>query len=182
MNDSTQERERERAPGARRNLHDAVVWVVLGVIILVASLSMDRLESQGINPYTAPGLLPGLLGVAMMCVGVLMALRSIGEGALAARVAGVVPGGSGGSAHTQLIRVLALCLVFTVALLGHGLPFWLAGAIFVSASILTLQQAQRKAAQTRLGLREIATAVSIGLGAGGAITLIFQTLFLVRLP
>ena len=71
---------------------------------------------------------------------------------------------------------------FRVGLLGHGLPFWLVGAIFVTASILTLQHAQRNAAQTRLGVREIATAVAIGLGAGGAITLIFQTLFLVRLP
>jgi hypothetical protein len=181
MNDSTEVGAREGAPSARRNLQDAVVWVVLGAIILVGSLSMDRLESQGINPYTAPGLLPGLLGVAMMCLGVLLAMRSLGEGAM--RKAPVsVSRGSAGSGHGQLTRVLALCLIFTVALLGHGLPFWLVGAIFVSASILTLQQVQRKAAQKRLGLREIATAIVIGLGAGGAITLIFQTLFLVRLP
>jgi hypothetical protein len=180
MNDSTEDGTRDRAPSARRNLQDAVVWAALGGIILVASLSMDRLESQGINPYTAPGLLPGLLGVAMMCLGVLLAFRSIGEGALARRAPG--SGGPAGAGHAQLIRVLVLCLIFTVALLGHGLPFWLVGAIFVSTSILTLQQAQRKAAQARLGLREIATAVSIGLGAGGAITLIFQTFFLVRLP
>jgi Tripartite tricarboxylate transporter TctB family len=181
MNDSTEDGARDRAPSARRNLQDAVVWVVLGGIILVASLSMDRLESQGINPYTAPGLLPGLLGVAMMCLGGLLAFRSIGEGALTRRapVSSGVPAGGG---HAQLLRVLALCLIFTVALLGHGLPFWLVGAIFVSTSILTLQQAQRQAAQAKLGLREIATAVVIGLGAGGAITLIFQTFFLVRLP
>jgi len=181
MNDSTEDGARDRAPRARRNLQDAVVWVVLGAIILVASLSMDRLESQGINPYTAPGLLPGLLGVAMMCLGVLLALRSLGEGATRHTPVSVSRGPDG-SGHGQLTRVLALCLIFTVALLGHGLPFWLVGAIFVSASILTLQQAQRKAAQKRLELREIASAVAIGLGAGGAITLIFQTLFLVRLP
>jgi hypothetical protein len=180
MNDSTEDGARDRAPSARRNLQDAVVWVVLGGIILIASLSMDRLESQGINPYTAPGLLPGLLGVAMMCLGALLAFRSIGEGALTRRAPG--SGAAAGGGHAQLLRVLALCLIFTVALLGHGLPFWLVGAIFVSTSILTLQQAQRQAAQARLGLREIATAVTIGLGAGGAITLIFQIFFLVRLP
>lgn len=180
MNNSTEDGARDHAPRARRNLQDAVVWMVLGGIILVASLSMDRLESQGINPYTAPGLLPGLLGVAMMCLGGLLAYRSIGEGALTRRAP--VSGAAAGGGHAQLLRVLALCLIFTVALLGHGLPFWLVGAIFVSTSILTLQQAQRQAAQARLGLREIATAVTIGLGAGGAITLIFQTFFLVRLP
>jgi hypothetical protein len=180
MNDSAEDEARARAPGARRNLQDAVVWVVLGTAILVASLSMDRLESQGINPYTAPGLLPGLLGVAMICLGVLLAVRSIGERALARHAR--VPRGPDAGGHMQLVRVLGLCLIFTVGLLGRGLPFWLVGAIFVSASILTLQQGQRNTTQTRPGLREIATAVSIGLGAGGAITLIFQTLFLVRLP
>jgi hypothetical protein len=179
MNDFTEDGAHDHALKARRNLQDAVVWVILGGVILVASLSMDRLESQGINPYTAPGLLPGLLGVVMMCLGVLLALRSIGEGALT-RHTPALSGPAGG--YKQLIVVLALCLVFTAVLLGHGLPFWLAGAMFVSASILTLQQAQRSAAQERLGLREIATAVSIGLGAGGAITLVFQTFFLVRLP
>jgi hypothetical protein len=155
---------------------------------------MDRLESQGINPYTAPGLLPGLLGIAMICLGLLMAFRSIGAGALARHTAASAsmpasvsaspsaPDLPAAGGHRQLLRVLALCLIFTVALLGHGLPFWLVGAIFVSASILTLQQAQRKAAQARLGWREVATALCIGLGAGGAITVIFQTLFLVRLP
>jgi hypothetical protein len=180
-----QDGAREHASGARRNFHDAIVWAILGALILGASLSMDRLESQGINPYTAPGLLPGLLGIAMICLGVLLAFRSVREGALARRAAGhavhaipVAPGGG----HGQLLRVLALCLFFTVVLLGHGLPFWLVGALFVSASILTLQRAQRKAAHARLGWREIATAVVIGLGAGGAITLVFQTFFLVRLP
>lgn len=182
MTESTEEGARDPAPGARRNLQDAVVWAVFGGIILVASLSMDRLESQGINPYTAPGLLPGLLGVAMMCLGVLLAFRSIGEGALARHVPVAMPGEQAAGGHRQLVRVLVLCLIFTVVLLGHGLPFWLVGAIFVSASILTLQHGQRRATQTRLGWREIATAVLIGLGAGGAITLIFQTLFLVRLP
>jgi hypothetical protein len=179
MNDFTEDGAHDHALKARRNLQDAVVWVILGGVILVASLLMDRLESQGINPYTAPGLLPGLLGVVMVCLGALLALRSIGEGVLARHTPALSGPASG---YKQLMVVLALCLIFTAVLLGHGLPFWLAAAMFVSASILTLQQAQRKAAQERLGLREIATAVSIGLGAGGAITLVFQTFFLVRLP
>ena len=182
MKDSTAAAAPDRTLKARRNLHDALAWLILGGVILVASLSMDRLESQGINPYTAPGLLPGLLGVAMMCLGALLALRSLGEGALARHAHRAALPGEPFGRHRQFMLVLALCLVFTAVLLGHGLPFWLAGAIFVSASVLTLQHPQRKAAQTRLGWRETATAVAIGLGAGWAITLIFQSIFLVRLP
>jgi hypothetical protein len=177
MNDAKEDGARDRALQARRNLRDAAAWFALGAAIFAASWSMDRLQNQGINPYTIPGLLPGLLGIAMMILGALLALRSIGEGALMcpAPAPGASPGGRG-----QLLLTLALCLVFTGALLGHGLPFWLAAAIFVAASILTLHRAQAEPKRSRL--REAATATLIGLCAGGAITLVFQVLFLVRLP
>ena len=175
MNDAMKNGARDRALRARRNLRDAVAWIALGAVIFAASWSMDRLKSQGINPYTIPGLLPGLLGIAMMILGALLAIRSLGEGARTPLAA--APGGPAGG-YRQLILTLALCLVFAGVLLGHGLPFWLAAAIFVTVSILALHRQQ--AAQSKR--REIATAVCIGLCAGGAITLIFQVLFLVRLP
>ena len=100
---------------------------------------MDRLESQHINPYTVPGLLPALLGVAMMLLATLLALRSWRRGALAAR-----PRRSAASirrSRAGVALVLGLCLVFGVVLVGHGLPFWLAAAIFVSVAIVALQAA-----------------------------------------
>jgi hypothetical protein len=80
------------------------------------------------------------------------------------------------------VLVLALCLTFGVVLVGHGLPFWLAAAIFVSIAIVALQRPQRRAAGERMALRKFASAIVIGLCAGGAVTLVFQQLFLVRLP
>jgi hypothetical protein len=175
------------AAAARRNFHDAMFWMILGAVILAASLSMDRLESQDINPYTIPGLVPGLLGIAMMLLGGLLAIRSLREGPFVARREPRAPDGDGeaggpSAARLQLGFTLILCVGFVVGLLGHGLPFWLGGAIFVSASILASQYVRQKATHQRLGLRQVATAIVIGLGAGGGITLLFQTLFLVRLP
>ena len=46
----------------------------------------------------------------------------------------------------RFLIVLGLCLAFSVVLVGHGLPFWLAAAIFVSATISVLQYPQRRAA------------------------------------
>jgi hypothetical protein len=67
-------------------------------------------------------------------------------------------------------------------MIGHGLPFWLAAAIFVSVAIVALQHGQRSAAGRRLTLRNVISAVAIGLGAGLGTTLVFQNIFLVRLP
>ena len=78
--------------------------------------------------------------------------------------------------------MLGLCLSFGVLLVGHGLPFWLAAAIFVTVAILSLQYQQRKSTGQELTVRKFASAAAIGLGAGIAITIVFQEIFLVRLP
>ncbi|MDQ6638071.1 MAG: tripartite tricarboxylate transporter TctB family protein [Pseudomonadota bacterium] len=164
---------------ARSELFQAGGWFALGLAVLIGSLRMDRLESQHINPYTVPGLLPGLLGLATMLLGTLLALRSWRRGALKAKHAAFE---FDPAAARRVALVLSLCAAFGVVLVGHGLPFWLAAAIFVSVAIVTLQRPQRLAAARRLGIRDVLIAIVIGLGAGAAITLVFQQLFLVRLP
>src|SRR3954447_10513330 len=60
----------------RSDFLSALGWMALGLAILIGSVMMDRLEKQDINPYTVPGLLPGLLGIAMTILGALLAVRS----------------------------------------------------------------------------------------------------------
>jgi hypothetical protein len=142
---------------------------------------MDRLKNQDVNPYTVPGLLPGLLGIAMMLLGGSLLFRSWWRRTL--RSPAVEPDLPHPSISVrQLWLAIGLCMTFDIVMIGHGLPFWLAAAAFVSVAILTLQQTQRKAAGQRLTLRAAISAVAIGLGAGLAITVVFQQIFLVRLP
>jgi hypothetical protein len=164
----------------RTDFLSALGWMALGVAILIGSVMMDRLEKQDINPYTIPGLLPGLLGIAMTILGALLAARSWRPGLLAAHTAD--DASDRGAERKQLLLVLGLCVGFGVILVGHGLPFWLAAAVFVTVAVLSLQARQRKAAGEKLSLRILIKTAAIGLGAGVAITIIFQELFLVRLP
>jgi hypothetical protein len=170
----------EGAVGQRTDFPSAIGWMTLGIVILIGSVTMDRLEDQHINPYTIPGLLPGLLGIAMMILGGLLALRS--WHARPFRAAETTDTSTSGAGRKRLALVLGLCLAFGVGLVGHGLPFWLAVIIFVTASILSLQYQQRPAVESPMGLRQFAAATAIGLGAGIAITIVFQDLFLVHLP
>jgi len=175
----------EQAPSAaddlavlRSDFLSALGWMALGIAILIGSIMMDRLEKQGINPYTIPGLLPGLLGIAMTILGALLAARSWRPRLLTSGANAAV----NRAEQMRILLVLGLCLVFGVVLVGHGLPFWLAAAIFVTAAILSLQYQQRKATGAPFTLRQFATTAAIGLGAGVAITIVFQEIFLVRLP
>src|SRR3954447_7661560 len=114
----------------RSDFISALGWIGLGIAILIGSVMMDRLEKQDINPYTIPGLLPGLLGIAMTILGTLLAARSWRPGRLAAAGAP-----TDRSRRRRLPLVLGLCLIFGVVLVGHGLPFGLAAALFVTVAI-----------------------------------------------
>ena len=87
---------------------------------------MDRLENQDINPYTIPGLLPGLLGIVMTILGALLAARSWRPHLFASAAHGVPVNRA---EQKRILLVLGLCLAFGVGLVGHGLPFWLAAAV-----------------------------------------------------
>jgi hypothetical protein len=165
---------------ARSDLRQGLGWVALGVAVLIGSITMDRLEKQDVNPYTVPGLLPGLLGLAMMLLGGILALRSWRRGALTeARL----PAPADAREQTRRVWiVIALCLGFGVVLVGHGLPFWVASAVYVTGSILILQHLSRDPEQRRLTQRAVVKALVIGLCAAVITHLVFQELFLVRLP
>jgi hypothetical protein len=171
-------REQEEVASLRSDFLSALGWMALGIAILIASVRMDRLENQDINPYTIPGLLPGLLGIAMTILGALLAARSWRPHLLA--FANRAPVNR--AEQKRILLVLGLCLAFGVGLVGHGLPFWLAAAIFVTVAIVSLQYRERKSSGEKLSLRRFITAAAIGLGAGAAITVVFQEIFLVRLP
>jgi drug/metabolite transporter (DMT)-like permease len=164
----------------RSDLKDGIGWIVLGIAILVASLRMDRLEQQHINPYTVPGLLPGLLGIAMILLGGVLSLRSWRRGALAH---GLPPLTADEREQRKRIWIVTgLCMLYGVVLVGHGPPFWLGSAVFVTGSILLLQWMSRDPVERQLTPKAWAKAIVIGLATGGVTHLVFQELFLVHLP
>lgn len=169
----------ERQP-PRSDFRDALGWMLLGGATLVASLRMDRLEAQNINPVTVPGLLPGLLGLVMFALGVILGLRSWRRGMLAQR--DEPPTQHQREERRRIWVVMALCLGYAVVLVGHGLPFWLASSIYVTGSILVLQRLHPDPQQRSLTPRAWAKAVAIGVLSSVITHLVFQELFLVRLP
>jgi hypothetical protein len=196
---SPAENPHEAAGTPRADLIGGLLWLALAIVITVMSWRMDRLQAQHVNPYTVPGLVPGLLGLAMLLLGALMAVRGWRAGArlTVASTASEISAASAQAQHVaqtpeqaqahrairlRIATVLGLCLLFGGGLVGHGLPFWAAAALFVTTAVLILQGASRKAAGVGLSLRTVLTAAVIGLGAGGLVTLVFQEFFLVHLP
>jgi hypothetical protein len=168
----------ENATTPRSDFIAALCWIVFGSAVSAGAWNMDRLENQDVPPYAAPGLLPFFLGLAIIFFAALMLMRAWRHGALTrdAAFSAMMPPVE----RYRFLIVLALCLTFAIGLVGHGLPFWLAAAVFVAVTIFVLQYRQRRAAGQVV--RGVVVAITIGLGTGVGVTLVFQDIFLVQLP
>jgi hypothetical protein len=165
----------EEKPSPFADLWAGIACLAVSIGIVVGAWQMDRLERLQATIYTAPGLVPGILGIALA----LMSLLLIGR-ALRAGVGAGPRQRFSLRAHWRLAVALVLCLVFAVGLVGSGLPFWLAAALFVAVFVFVFQLEERREAGTLL--RGAAFAAAYGLIAGLVVHHLFQDVFLVRLP
>lgn len=165
----------------RADFISALVWMAFGLTVVIMSWRMDRLESQGATAYTAPGLVPGILGAIMLLLGLLLAGRAARSGGhRLLSIAWRIPTGTR-AVIARVGWVLGLSLAYAAGLVGHGgIPFWLATFVFVSLFILLFDWRVRSdKGEIRKG---IILALVYGAGTALLVTYVFQELFLVRLP
>src|SRR2546430_619452 len=87
-----------------------LAWIAFGTAVAIGSWRMDRLENQDVNPYTVPGLLPGLLGLAIGFFGTLLLARAWRKGALGEKN----PRSAAMSAaeRKRFLIVMGICIAF----------------------------------------------------------------------
>jgi uncharacterized MnhB-related membrane protein len=150
----------EARPSARADLAWSAFWLALGGLIVVESWRMDRLEKLNINPYTVPGLVPGLLGAMILVLAVALALRSLRRDDVQS---------VSDEAHWGRFALAgALFVIYALGLVSR-VPYWLATFVFVAGFIAIFQ-------------RRIVFALVAGACTSAAVTFLFQSVFLVRLP
>ena len=156
-----------------------LLLIALGIATVVASLAMPRFEQLNVNPYTAPGLVPGALGLVILILGAALFVR-------AARAGGwrlLERAGERSSWSAPGVRNLALaallCLGYAAGLIGR-VPFWLATFLFVATFVAAFEWPLARTHIERL--RRLAFAAVFAAVVAAAVTLVFQEIFLVRLP
>jgi len=154
---------------ARSDLLGGAGWVIFGLAIVAASLRMDRFEAMGATLYTMPGFVPLLFGTALVLLGGALALRGWRRRATeaAAQPHRVLNGRVG--------LMLPLCFVYAAGLIGR-VPFWLATSLFVAAFTYLFADTDKSVA------RRAAAAVAVGVLTTVVVIVVFEQIFLVRLP
>ncbi len=177
MDQMAPQSDQEQQPDlSRADFWSGLLWMALGIAILVLSLRMDRLAHLQASIYTAPGLVPAVLGVAIAIMGLILLLRARRQGALLPKIRQPLVLAQ----HWRLIFSLGWSLFYALGIVASVVPFWLATAIYISVFVVVFQYQERRAAgQVPRGL---IVAVVHGLIAGLLIQYVFEDLFLVRLP
>lgn len=158
---------------ARSDLWGGAGWAGLGLLIIVASLRMERFESMGAGLYTMPGFVPGIIGGLVALLGLVLMLRGWmrrqhEEAAVNAESVETL-------LNRRIILTMLLTLVYAGLLIGRA-PFWLATALFVAAFVAAFTPTEFTP-RRRAGM-----AVAAGVLTAITITAVFQQVFLVRLP
>jgi hypothetical protein len=152
---------------ARADLKGGAGWMLLGLVILVASWRMDRFEAMGATLYTAPGLVPGIFGLGLIVLGALLAWRGW-------RTARTEQRASVPLLNRRMLGMFGLTFTYAAGLVGRA-PFTVSTALFVAVFTWLY-------ADTTTPARRLLIAAGSGLLTALAMVLVFERLFLVRLP
>lgn len=152
----------------------AVILLAFGAAVTYGGWVMDRLEIRRIHPASIPGLLPILLGIALMICAVVLYVQTRDKAEAGTNLSSAVPMRMG-----RLALILAVTLAYALGLVGT-LPFWAATFVFVAGFICVFDW---PADVNPRSLSRLALAATIeGVAVAVAVSLLFEKAFLVRLP
>ncbi|WP_066270124.1 tripartite tricarboxylate transporter TctB family protein [Hydrogenophaga palleronii] len=159
---------------ARSDIVGGAGWVVFGLAIVIGSVRMDRYESMGAELYTMPGFVPGMIGGLVALLGVVLMLRGWArrgnEAGAATELEPATP-----LLNRRIVITMLLALAYAGLLIGRA-PFWLVTALFVATFVAVFAPSGSKP------LRRATVAVLAGVLTSAVVTLVFEQVFLVRLP
>lgn len=162
----------------RADAWSGIVFVIFGLLIAFESWRMPRMEEFGSSIWSAPGVVPGMIGLSLTMMGAFLFLR-------ARQAIGLAPPPRQPGTVRRLLITLLLCFGFAYVAVGL-IPFVLAAFLFLFSFIMVFDREDRRAEGKPLSgralYRRAALAFVISAIAAWGITTVFEDIFFVRLP
>jgi len=164
-------------PSPRADRITALLLIAFGAAVTFESWRMPRMSEFGANIWSAPGIVPGMVGVLISLMGTALYLRARGK------PISTDPTDHPAGGWRRGLTVFVLCILFAGGLVSR-VPFWIAAFAFITSFILLFDREDRAldSGVATLPPRRIALAIVIALSASLIITWVFEDIFLVRLP
>lgn len=155
----------------------STILLAVGIAQFIGGYTMDRLEVRQIHPASIPGLLPMVLGLAIAIIAALQLISLYRRGDT--EMEGIAGGLVTGKELTRLLLLITICAFYALFLVGR-VHFWVASSLFVAGFMMIFELSSRM--PKRRAVITVARAVVIAVVFGGAVSFLFEDLFLVRLP
>lgn len=190
----------------RSDLPASIVLILFGAFVAYESWRMPRFENIGGSAYSAPGLVPGILGAVIALLGAIMLVRYLTHRGKAATTPERVPvqeatldelvpdpddravsdeievtvgEGLEKPSEPRMFLTLVLSVVFAALLVGR-MPFWLATFLFVFVFIALFER--HTYTSGRAAAMKLTIAAAIAGITSFAVPFVFERVFLVNLP
>ncbi len=165
----------------RADFVTGLVLLGFSTAVLYFSIAMPRLEHRGINPLSAPGVVPGLLGAIIGVCSLALIIRAVVRGGYRLRLSKRSFSAFVTSPVVRrIVATVAICLAYAWGLVGrvnYTLATFLFVAVFVLFFELVFDQEKRRSPRSTVW-KAVLEAVLVA----GIVSAVFQYLFLVSLP
>lgn len=165
----------------KKDFITSIVLIAFSISVIVMSYTMPRLERRGIDPFSAPGVVPGMIGGILLCLALILFVRSVRRGGYLLLSKNNYPEDEprNRGAVLRVSLTLIISVIYAIGFLGR-VNYSVATAVYIFGFICLFeyQSGVPLTAQKRMFFHAVVQAL---IGAV-AITLVFQKLFLVDLP
>lgn len=165
---------------ARADFLTSIFLIGFGIAVLVMSSQMPTYEARGINPYSAPGIVPGFLGAIIALFGLILFIRSIRHSGHHLNINAATVRTFLTSQQTgRLFLTLLISVLYALVLVGK-VPYAVATAVYCFVFVLLFEYKIREPVAKQW--KTLLFAAILAIATGAAVTAVFQYLFLVNLP
>ncbi len=163
----------------KKDFITSVVLIAFSLSVIVSSSTMPRLERRGIDPFSAPGVVPGMIGLILLCLALILFVRSVKSGGYLLFSPETTQQSGHRGAARRVLLTLVISLIYAIGFLGR-IDYTLATILYVFSFIVLFEYRWTEPLNNQL--KVIGYALLQALIAALLITLVFRKLFLVDLP
>jgi putative tricarboxylic transport membrane protein len=158
----------------------SIILMAFGTWIVVHSINMPRFKEFGANPFSVPGIVPGILGTIITTLSLLVFIRAVRQRGYKLGVSGhVLKSTVQDASFKRMIITCSVCILYGLGMVG-AISYYLATFIYIFAFLIIFQY--RLSETTHNQKKLIGWSVVQALLIAGTVGVVFRYLFLVDLP
>ncbi len=158
----------------------SILLIIFSLAIVIISIRMPRMEELGANPYSAPGIVPGFLGIIIFMLSLTLCIKSfLKNGYKIDLHKKTIRAFFQDQATIRVLLTLLISIIYGVGLLGN-IPYILATFLYVAAFIMFFEYRQDQPIHSQK--KTVIFAILQAILVTASVAAVFRYLFLVNLP